>query len=111
MKDLKKKILYDIYRIEKKYINQIINEEDNLDDSVENNLNNIYEKEVINKGNSHNSPNINHKRFKSSNFPIFNKQKNILANFNFIDNKLKKYMTFSYHKEELEFYYILKSYK
>ncbi len=91
LETIKRDDLFKNKDLEKKYINQIINEEDNLDNSLENNLNNIYEKEVINKGNSHNSPNINHKRFKSSNFPIFNKQKNILANSNFIDTKLKKY--------------------
>ena len=91
LETIKRDDLFENKDLEKKYINQIIQEEDNLDNSLENNLNNIYEKEVINKGNSHNSPNINHKRFKSSNFPIFNKQKNILANSNFIDTKLKKY--------------------
>ena len=91
LETIKRDDLFENKDLEKKYINQIIQEEDNLDNSLENNLNNIYEKEVINKGNSQNSPNINHKRFKSSYSPIFNKQKNILANFNFIDTKLKKY--------------------
>ena len=47
LETIKRDDLFENKDLEKKYINQIIQEEDNLDNSLENNLNNIYEKELI----------------------------------------------------------------
>ena len=87
LETIKRDDLFNNLDIENKYINQIIKEEENNKE----NLNNIYENEVIKKVNIISTPNANHKRFKSSNFNNYNKQKNVLSSLNFIDTKLKKY--------------------
>ena len=87
LETIKRDDLFNNLDIENKYINQIVEEEENNKE----NLNNIYENEVIKKVNIISSPNANHKRFKSSNFNNYNKQKNVLSSLNFIDTKLKKY--------------------
>ena len=81
----------------KKYINQIIEEEVYKGNHTDNNIesdqrdlfHNIYENEVIKKTNLNTTP--THKKNKSNNLPNFNKQKSLLGNSNFIETKLKKY--------------------